>query len=165
MRAVHRLEVALVLGLALATAPGVVQPAAARLPTTPTVEFDKANDSRDMTLIFYVIPDNGLPRSVWISCDGGTTQSVLYPFADRILVSLDLPGCEGYGLKTVDVQVEDANGPIFWGQVTPGISPRLSVGRPLPAITGHDVHARAALSRRLHAAVRQPVSIRVPLGR
>jgi hypothetical protein len=133
----HR-SVAVLAGILLAGV-GLAAPAPvdARLPTTPTVDHDKNPYAREMTLIFYAIPDPDDTRVVWISCDGGATESEPYPFADRVLVSLDLPGCEGYGVKTVDVQVEEADGtPVFWGQVHPGISPRLTIVRPLEAITG-----------------------------
>jgi hypothetical protein len=123
---------------AAAIALGTAAPAAATLPTTPTVDHDKDPYAREMTLIFYAIPNPDGNRTVWITCDGGTTTSERYPFASRILVSLDLPGCEGYGLKEVDVQVEEADGtPVFFGHVSPGISARMTIGMPLPAITGH----------------------------
>ncbi len=128
---------AAVVALTLLATPGLVMPAEAKVPTTPTVEYDKGNYARNMTLIFYAIPDPGGARTVVISCDGGATLSEPYPFASRILVSLDLPGCEGYGLKRVDVQVDADASPIFWGQVTPGISPRMTIGMPDPPITGH----------------------------
>ncbi len=136
-RAVGRLIALAVVTLA-SLAPSAALPVAASTPTTPTIDFDKVASAHEMSLIFYAIPDRGSPRTVWVSCDGGTTTSDPYPFASRIdHVSLDLPGCEGYGLKTVDVQVEDALGPIKWGQVQPDIEPDLVIERPLPAITGH----------------------------
>ncbi len=135
---------ALVFGASLAIAPGVAAPVAATLPTTPTVEFDKDNYAREMTLIFYAITDPARTRTVWISCNGGTDRSDPVPFAARLLVSLDLPGCEGYGLKTVDVQVEEADHtPVLWGQVTPGITPKMTIEMPLPATTGHSFTFRA----------------------
>ncbi len=103
-----------------------------------SVEFDKDNYAREMTLYFHGITDAAGSRTVRISCNGGVDTSDRVPFATTLLVSLDLPGCEGYGLKTVDVQVDEADDtPVFWGQVRPGINPKMTIDRPLPAITGH----------------------------
>ncbi len=136
-RRTPRAFVGAALALTLLVTPGLVSPVEAKTPTTPTVDFDKNNYARDMTLIFYAIPDPGGARTVVISCDGGAHASDPYPFASRFVVSLDLPGCEGYGLKTVSVQVFADTTSIFYGQVTPGINARMTLGMPDPAITGH----------------------------
>ncbi len=112
-------------------------PARAALPTTPTVDHDKDATARSMTLIFYAIPNPGGTRTVVISCDNGTTSSDPYAFASRVDVSLDLPGCEGYGRKLVAVRVLADDVDIFLGYIHAAISPELTLGTPEPAITGH----------------------------
>jgi hypothetical protein len=138
-RTLRRGLIALVAGLVVAGGPFAAHRAAARPPDYPLIEYDKGNYARSMTLIFWNMPDPGGPRTFWISCDGGANRSPDYAYAHEVEgVSLALPGCEGYGLKTVDVQLEDQDHQsIFWTQVTPGISPRMHVQMPLPAMTGH----------------------------
>lgn len=115
---------------------GVMPPGArAVLPTTPTVEVWSMSGT-SLTLIFYALPQSA--DHLWVSCDGSIHTSDPYPFAQKVTVTLDLPGCEGYGAKQVSVQVYDAaEAPVFWGQVTTWVAPELTLARPLPAITGH----------------------------
>jgi hypothetical protein len=109
--------------------------ARAVLPTTPTVEiWDGSGTS--LTLVFYALPTSA--DHFWISCDGSSNVSDRYTWAPKVTVTLDIPGCEGYGEKHVSVQVLDAaEAPVFWGQVPFWVTPALTLSRPLPAITGH----------------------------
>jgi len=114
---------------------GAVPPATRA--ATPSVDYDKDDTARSMALIFHSIPDPGGTRTVVVSCDNWTSSSEPYAFASRVEVSLDLPGCEGYGPKHVSVGVYADAMQVFVGYMHPLISPELTIGSPDPAITGH----------------------------
>ena len=109
--------------------------ARAVLPTTPTVEvWDMSG--RSLTLVFYAMPAE--VHHVRVACGGIVHTGDPYPYAPKVTVTLDIPGCEGYGQKQVWVSVYDASDVNLLNEMeTVWVSPALQLTRPLPAITGH----------------------------
>ena len=122
--------------LALAALAAGVLPAAAQAaaPTVSIIQND--TDVRQAKLKFSGITDTGTV-TVTLSCDGLLTESDALPYAATMTVSLDLPGCEGYGVFDLWVTVYDDGSTLLQESGGVSISPKLTIEMPTPAETGH----------------------------
>jgi hypothetical protein len=124
---------ALLMALVALCALAVPSPA---LAAGPAVGQDKDPYAREATLSFTGISDPGRTVNVTLSCDSLVHQSDAYPFANPLVVSLALPGCEGYGVFDLWVTVRDGATTLLQQPLSVGIAPRLTLVMPDPAITG-----------------------------
>jgi len=103
---------------------------------TPTIALDKDPYSREATVTFTDVTDTGT-LTVAVSCDAFSHESdPPYAYANPLTVSLDLPGCEGYGSFGVWVALRDGTSTIAQQWQTLTIEPRMTLAMPAPAVTG-----------------------------
>ncbi len=111
--------------------------ASATIGVGATVGMDKDPYARTGNLVFEGVTDPGGTYAVTLSCDSLAHETAPVAFANPLAVSLDIPGCQGYGAFDLVVTVRDGVTQVFQHGASTSIAPQLTLSMPDPAITGH----------------------------